>query len=156
MNYQQYQKADMLNGSGVRCTVFVSGCSFACPGCFNKVAWDPKYGSPFDNDIQNQILKDLDSNYISGLTWLGGDPLHKKNYKSVIEFSKKIKQHFENKKDIWLYTGYTLEEIEADPDRKDILKYIDVLVDGKFEIDKKAKIPFRGSTNQRIIQIKNY
>lgn len=152
MNYLNYCNCDLLNGEGIRCVVWVSGCTHNCEGCFSKNTHNPKAGTLFDEEFQNRILNDLNHSFISGLTWSGGDPLHKRNVEAVIAFSKRVKATLPDK-DIWLYTGYTEAQIKDDPLRAPILDVIDVLVDGKFDISKKVAGQFYGSSNQRIIYI---
>lgn len=154
MRYASIMRADLANGLGFRVSLFVSGCARNCPGCFNKEAQDPSFGKPFDEDAKQKIFKELEHEWCKGLSLLGGEPLSKlsDNRKTVIEFAKEVKEKFPAK-DIWAWSGYTLEEIKADDSMKDILKYIDVLVDGPFVEDQKdLSIPFRGSSNQRILK----
>lgn len=154
MRYASIMRADLANGLGFRVSLFVSGCARNCPGCFNKEAQDPSFGKPFDEDAKQKIFKELEHEWCKGLSLLGGEPLSKlsDNRKTVIEFAKEVKEKFPAK-DIWAWSGYTLEEIKADNSMKDILKYIDVLVDGPFiEEQKDLSIPFRGSSNQRILK----
>ena len=153
MNYASIIKADIANGEGFRVSLFVSGCARNCHGCFNKDAQNADFGKPFDDKAKKKIFKELEHEWCKGLSLLGGEPLSKlsDNRKIVIEFAKEVKEKFPDK-DIWAWSGYTLEEIQADDSMKDILKYIDVLVDGPFiEEQKDLSIPFRGSRNQRIL-----
>ena len=153
MNYAKIYRADIANGQGFRVSLFVSGCARNCPGCFNKEAQDPAFGKPFDDKAKQKIFKELEHDWCRGLSLLGGEPLSKlsDNRKTVIAFAKEVKENFPNK-DIAIWSGYTLEEIQADDSMKDILKYVDVLVDGPFiEEQKDLSIPFRGSSNQRIL-----
>ena len=153
MNYAKIYRADIANGIGFRVSLFVSGCARNCSGCFNKEAQDPCYGKEFDEEAKQKIFKELEHEWCKGLSLLGGDPLSKlsDNRKTTIEFAKEVKEKFPTK-DIWCWSGYTLEEIQADDGMKDILKYIDILVDGPFVEEKKdLTIPFRGSSNQRIL-----
>lgn len=150
MNYQTIIKDDLINGEGVRCSLFVSGCSHGCDGCFNEEAWDYRSGQEFSTDTIDTILAELSKPYISGLSLLGGDPLMKKNIETILELCKIVKETYPNKT-IWCWSGYTLEEI-MDNHAKDILQYLDVLVDGKFVSEEKnLTLPFRGSNNQRIL-----
>ena len=154
MNYASIIKADIANGEGFRVSLFVSGCARNCPGCFNKEAQDPTFGKPFDDKAKQKIFKELENEWCRGLSLLGGEPLSKlsDNRKQVIAFAKEVKEKFPTK-DTWIWSGYTLEEIQADDTMKDILKYVDVLVDGPFiEEQKDLSIPFRGSRNQRILK----
>ena len=154
MNYSKIYKADIANGKGFRVSLFVSGCARGCKGCFNKEAQDPAFGKPFDDKAKQKLFKELEYEWCKGLSLLGGEPLSKlsDNRKTVIELAKEVKEKFPTK-DIWTWSGYTLEEIQADDSMKDILKYVDVLVDGPFiEEQKDLSIPFRGSRNQRILK----
>lgn len=154
MNYAKIYKADVANYLGFRVSLFVSGCARNCPGCFNKEAQDPAFGKPFDDKAKQKIFKELEHDWCRGLSLLGGEPLSKlsNNRKTVIAFAKEVKEKFPTK-DIAIWSGYTLEEIQADDSMKDILKYVDVLVDGPFiEEQKDLSIPFRGSRNQRILK----
>ena len=148
MNYAIIKKYDIANGIGVRVSLFVSGCNHRCKGCFNSEAWDFNYGKKFDVNAENEILHVLEKSYIKGLSVLGGEPLQQDS--TLLEFLRKVKSKFPNKS-IWLYTGYTYEQIK---DKKE-LDYVDVLVDGKFvEALKDISLQFRGSSNQRIIDVK--
>ena len=149
MNYSKIYRADIANGQGFRVSLFVSGCARNCKGCFNKEAQDPEFGKLFDGKAKQKIFKELEHDWCRGLSLLGGEPLSKlsDNRKTVIAFAKEVKDKFPNK-DIAIWSGYTLEEIQADDTMKDILKYVDVLVDGPFiEEQKDLSIPFRGSRN---------
>ena len=149
MNYANIYRADIANGQGFRVSLFVSGCARNCKGCFNKEAQDPAFGKPFDDKAKQKIFNELEHDWCRGLSLLGGEPLSKlsDNRKTVIAFAKEVKDKFPNK-DIAIWSGYTLEEIQADDTMKDILKYVDVLVDGPFiEEQKDLSIPFRGSMN---------
>ncbi|AGC34754.1 anaerobic ribonucleotide reductase small subunit [Escherichia phage PBECO4] len=150
MNYQTIIKDDLVNGEGVRCSLFVSGCSHGCDGCFNEEAWDYRSGQLFSTETVEIILQELKKPYVSGLSLLGGDPLMKKNIDEVLNLCKVVKKTYPSKT-IWCWSGYTLDEIMKNH-AKDILQYLDVLVDGKFiESEKNLKLPFRGSNNQRIL-----
>lgn len=151
MKYQQIFKDDLVNGQGVRISIFVSGCNFNCLGCYNQEAQNHDSGHEFTNEDKYEIFRELKKKaYLDGISFLGGDPLTRKNYKDVIELSKELKEKFPTKT-IWLWSGFTLEQIKR-AYCKDILKYIDVLVDGRFEEDKKdLLLPFRGSSNQRVL-----
>ena len=153
MNYANIYRADIANGQGFRVSLFVSGCARNCKGCFNKEAQDPSFGKPFDDKAKQKIFKELEHDWCRGVSLLGGEPLSKlsDNRKTVIAFAKEVKEKFSTK-DIAIWSGYTLEEIQADDTMKDILKYVDVLVDGPFvESKKDLSLPFRGSSNQRIL-----
>ncbi|MBQ9984296.1 MAG: anaerobic ribonucleoside-triphosphate reductase activating protein [Lachnospiraceae bacterium] len=159
MNYAAIKKYDVANGPGVRVSLFVSGCTHHCPGCFNPETWDFNYGSPFDSDVINEILQAMEPSYIRGFTLLGGEPFEYKNQQGLLPLLKKMKSRFPNK-DIWCFSGYTFDkDILGDmmtkwPETKEMLSYIDVLVDGEFVMDKKdLSLRFRGSSNQRIIKV---
>jgi len=153
MNYASILKCDIANGPGFRVSLFVSGCKRNCNRCFNKEAQNPCFGKLFDDEAKNKIFAELEKSYCAGLSLLGGEPMSilSDNRKQVIAFAKEVKEKFPDKT-TWLWSGYTLEELQADKNTKDIFKYIDVLVDGPFEYTKKdLSIPFRGSSNQRIL-----
>ena len=160
MNYADIKRVDVANGEGVRVSVFVSGCNHHCKGCFNECAWDFNYGNKFTEKQEEEVLQDLDHDYISGLTLLGGEPLEPANQEGLLPLVKKAKEKFPDKK-IWCYTGFDFEKdvvgkmAKQSDTTKELLKYIDVVVDGKFEEDKKdLKLKFRGSSNQRILDVK--
>lgn len=151
MNYMAIFKDDLINGEGVRCSLFVSGCSHGCPGCYSEHAWDYRSGEKFGTEQVQEILDEMEKPYVMGLSLLGGDPLMLKNISTVIDLCKVLKDKYPNKT-IWCWSGYTLDEIlnnHAEP----VLEYIDVLVDGKFVQElKDLKLPYRGSSNQRILR----
>ena len=154
MNYSKIYRADIANGENFRVSLFVSGCARNCKGCFNPEAQDPCFGKPFDDEAKQKIFKELEHEWCKGVSFLGGEPLSKlsDNRKVVIALAKEIREKFPDKNQ-WLWSDYILEEIQADDSMKDILKYIDVLVDGPFiEEQKDLSIPFRGSKNQRILK----
>lgn len=154
MNFLTITKCDQVNGEGLRVVLWVSGCSHECRECQNAYSWKPDRGVPFDESAKEEIFEELGKDWCSGITFSGGDPLYINNRKEVIAFCKEIREKFPNKT-IWLYTGYTLEEIEADESMKGVLKYLDVLLDGKFECDNKSPDkPWVGSANQRVIKLK--
>ena len=160
MNYADIKRVDVVNGEGVRVSVFVSGCNHHCKGCFNQCAWDFNYGNEFTEKEEEEVIDDLNHDYISGLTLLGGEPLEPINQEGLLPLVKKVKEKFPDKK-IWCYTGFDFEKdvvgkmAKESNTTKELLKYIDVLVDGKFEEDKKdLKLRFRGSSNQRILDVK--
>lgn len=160
MNYAAIKNNDIANGLGIRVSLFVSGCTHHCKGCFNSVAWSFDYGNPFTEETQAQILSLLDKPHIKGLTLLGGEPMEPQNQVEIIKLLRQVKQKFPQK-DIWCYSGYTLEELcdkqslSHTSVTDEILSLVDVLVDGKFEEEKKnLKLKFRGSSNQRLINIK--
>lgn len=151
MNYQAVIKEDFVNGEGVRCSLFVSGCSHGCANCFNEEAWDYRSGQKYTGKVEFEILVQLNEPHISGLSILGGDPLMPKNIDTVLTLCHRVKLMYPDK-DIWCWSGYTLEEIQSNH-AKDILKYVDVLIDGKFvESEKNLDLPYRGSNNQRILK----
>lgn len=149
MNYGKLNKTDIANGTGVRVSLFVSGCRNRCKGCFNPETWDFNYGEPFTGDTIDEILKALEPEYISGLTILGGDPMECENVRPVFELCRAVKKNYPDKT-IWIYTGYLWEDVR----HLDMMIFCDVLVDGKFiEAEKDLTLKFRGSRNQRIIDV---
>lgn len=160
MNYAEIKYNDIANGPGVRVTLFVSGCTHRCKNCFNEIAWDFNYGKPFTKDTENDILKACESDYISGVSVLGGEPFEPENQLALIDFLEKFREKFPQK-NIWCYSGYVYEQIIGEyPARcftdksKRLLDLIDVLVDGKFvEELHSLMLKFRGSSNQRIIDL---
>lgn len=155
MNYANIKYFDVANGDGVRTSLFVSGCPHHCKGCFNEVAWDYNYGNEYNEDILKSIVESIKPYYIAGASILGGEPLAPDNMKCVANTVKYIKDNTDNK-NIWLYSGYTWEEIiENTYIKENILPFIDILVDGRFIEDlKDISLKFRGSSNQRIIDVK--
>ncbi len=160
MNYADIKKIDVANGEGVRVSVFVSGCNHHCKGCFNQCAWDFNYGKKFTEKEEQQIIDYMNHDYISGLSLLGGEPLEPKNQEGLLPLVKKVKEKFPNK-NIWCYTGFDFEKdvvekmAKNNETTRELLKYIDIIVDGKFEEDKKdLKLQFRGSSNQKIVDVK--
>ena len=153
MNYHNIKTDDMLNGDGLRVTCWVSGCDIGCFNCYNPQTWDFNSGIPFTNDTMQEILEDLSKPYIKGLTLSGGHPLDPHNVPKVLEIVKRVKMVFPNK-DIWTYSGYVWENIIKDETLREILKYTDVLVDGAYVDElRDISLPFRGSSNQRIIDV---
>ncbi len=158
MNVAEIKKCDIANGPGVRVSLFVSGCTHHCPGCFNKVAWDFDYGIPFTEAVRQEILTALMPDYIQGLTLLGGEPLEPVNQQALLPFLKKVRECCPEK-NIWCYSGYTFEQITGEMCEKvsytkELLALLDVLVDGRFvESKKDITLRFRGSGNQRIINL---
>ena len=149
MRYHNITKDDMLNGDGVRVVLWVAGCAHCCKECQNPVTWDPNGGLEFDEAAKQEIFELLDKSYISGITFSGGDPLHVNNAYDVTELAKEIRAKYPQKT-IWLYTGSMWEEVR----KMEIAKYIDILVDGEFECDKKdANLHWKGSSNQRVIDV---
>lgn len=156
MYYGNIKYYDIANGDGVRTSLFVSGCNHHCNGCFNKESWDFEYGKFFDSEALENISKSLEPEYISGLTILGGEPLDYKNINIVHAIILYVKEKYPEKT-IWVYTGYTYEELVGREHliTNSVLRNIDVLVDGKFiEELKDISLKFRGSSNQRIIDVK--
>lgn len=151
MRYQTIIKGDLVNGEGVRCSLFVSGCSHGCVGCFNESAWDYRSGTEFGTETVQEILDELSKPYIDGLSLLGGDPLMPKNISTVLELCSVVKEKYPNK-NIWCWTGYTLQEVQNNH-ASGILQYCDVLIDGKFiDSQKDLTLAFRGSNNQKILK----
>ncbi len=159
MNYCGIKKCDIANGIGVRVTLFVSGCTHHCKGCFQPETWDFDYGEPFTESTEQEILDALAPDYIHGLTLLGGEPFEPENQSVLVEFLKKVKEAYP-KKTVWCYTGYLLDEELLFPSRArcehtdEMLGMIDVLVDGEFVLEKKnISLQFCGSENQRLIDL---
>ena len=159
MYYGNIKNIDIANGNGIRVSLFVSGCTNRCKGCFQPETWDFCYGQPFDEQTRKEILCMLSPDYINGLSVLGGEPFEPANQPELLSFLRVVKEKYPNK-DIWAFTGFTLEELLSDgayPRTKEtdqLLSLIDVLVDGRFEEDKKdISLRFRGSSNQRIIDL---
>ncbi len=148
-----YKPFNFVDGEGVRCSLYVSGCLFQCEGCYNKVAQSFSYGKEYTKVLENQIFADLEQNYVQGLTLLGGEPfLHTP---ILLPLVRRFRETFGDTKDIWCWTGYTWEEMMLETDDKlALLSTIDVLVDGRFERDKMdLSLAFRGSSNQRLIDV---
>ena len=161
MYYGNITKTDIADGDGVRVSLFVSGCRNCCKGCFQPETWDFKYGTEFTQETENQILEFLRPSYISGLTVLGGEPFEEENQRILAPFLRKVKETYPSKT-IWCYTGYVLEkDLLPEDGRKhceatgEMLKYIDILVDGPFiEEQKNISLKFRGSEHQRMLKLK--
>lgn len=162
MNYHKIDKCSISNGIGFRTVLWVSGCSHHCDGCHNPETWDGDSGQIFDETAKQELFNNLEHEYISGVTFSGGDPLADENAETVYRLVREIREKFPDKS-IWLYTGFRLEEIAIDT-KNSIEEYrfraaanADVLVDGKFEADKKnLSLPFRGSSNQRLINMRDW
>lgn len=155
MNYSDIKFTDMINGKGIRVSLFVSGCSHKCKGCFNKDTWDENYGVPFTKEIQENIFEYFEKFDIAmrGLSLLGGDPTYCKNVDTLREFCSEFKKRFP-KKDIWIWSGFTWEQIKADPKKYELLKLCDVLIEGRFvEALKDLNLKWRGSSNQRVVDV---
>ena len=148
-----YKPYNFVDGEGVRCSLYVSGCPFACKGCYNRVAQNFNYGQVYDQALQDQIIEDLAAPYCQGLTLLGGEPMLNTNV--TLPLCHAVRDHFGQSKDIWSWTGYTFEELSVDSqDKLELLSLLDVLVDGRFDVSRKdLTLQFRGSANQRIIDV---
>lgn len=159
MNYADIKKLDVANGPGVRVTIFVSGCNHHCKNCFNKETWDFNYGKEFTNDTINEIIKELSPSHIKGLTLLGGEPFEPINQKGLLPLVKKVREIYPDK-DIWAFSGFLfdkdiIEKMYKNDYTKELLSNIDVLVDGPFvEELKNPSLKFKGSSNQRTINVK--
>ena len=149
MRYHNITKDDMLNGDGLRVVLWVAGCGHHCKECHNPITWDPDGGLPFGEAAKQEIFEELGKPYISGITFSGGDPLYPANVAEVTELAKEIRKQFPDKT-IWLYTGGLWEEVCG----MEIIRYIDVLVDGEFEVERKElNLQWKGSANQRVIDV---
>jgi len=148
-----YKPFMFVDGEGVRCSLYVSGCLFACDGCFNRATWNFRYGTPYTAELEDRIITDLRQPYVQGLTLLGGEPFL--NTAVCLSLVRRVRAEFGDSKDIWSWSGYTYDELLLDSaDKVELLRSIDVLVDGPFENDKKDfTLQFRGSSNQRIIDV---
>ena len=148
-----YKAFNFVDGEGVRNSLYVSGYLFACEGCFNKAVQNFNYGTPFTESLMNQIIEDLSHDYVQGLTLLGGEPFL--NTDVCLSVVKRVRETFGSAKDIWSWSGYTFEELLLEtPDKLELLHSIDILVDGRFELAKRnLNLQFRGSSNQRIIDV---
>lgn len=162
MNYGNIKNTDIANGEGVRVTLFVSGCTHHCKNCFNPETWDFNYGQPFTKEVEDKLIKLLSPTYIKGLTLLGGEPMEPQNQKALLPFLKRVKETFGETKNIWSYTGFVYDKDLVKGGRayteytSELLSLIDVLVDGPFvESLKNIMLKFRGSSNQRVIDLKN-
>lgn len=160
MYYADIKKYDIANGVGVRVSVFVSGCTHHCKGCFNFEAWDFKYGKKFTEETIDEIIEAMKPSYIRGLSLLGGEPFEPQNQEGLLPLLRKVKEVYGDTKDIWAYSGYLFDKQICDEMMKkydftrEFVSYIDVLVDGKFEMDlKNPSLRFRGSSNQRVIKV---
>ena len=156
MNYCQIIKNDVANGPGIRLSLFVSGCSNHCEGCFQPKTWDPDYGELFTAGVLEEVLDELAKPYYTGITILGGDPFYKDNRSEVLCLIRSIRRKFAYARSIWLYTGYTFEHLTEEHDETvdDIISMSDVMVDGPFILSQKSMfLAFRGSENQRIIDL---
>lgn len=161
MNYADIKQYDVANGPGVRVSLFVSGCTHMCKGCFNYEAWDFKFGRPFTEETIDKIIEYLSPSYVAGLTLLGGEPFEHVNQIGLLPLLRKVKEVYPNKS-IWCFSGYEFDKdivslmCKKWPETSEILSYLDVLVDGKFiEELKSAKLIFKGSSNQRTILVQD-
>ncbi|MBR6382272.1 MAG: anaerobic ribonucleoside-triphosphate reductase activating protein [Lachnospiraceae bacterium] len=158
MNYASIKKYDIADGPGVRVSLFVSGCTHHCKGCFNPETWDFCYGSPYTEETQKEILEAMAPEYIRGFTCLGGEPMEPANRGTVLGLLREIRERFPEKS-LWIYTGYLFDKdlqewAKTDGDVAQILELVDVMVDGEFVLEKKnIRLPFRGSENQRVIDV---
>lgn len=160
MRYATIKKCDVANGTGIRVSIFVSGCHHHCKGCFNSDAWDFNYGNEYNEKVEEAILNELDKSYIQGLSLLGGEPLEYVNQKGLLSLVKKAKMRHPEKT-IWCYTGYKFDEdvmgkmIDDCPETKELISNLDIVVDGKYDEElRNLNLKFRGSSNQRIIDVK--
>ena len=154
MNVSGYYPADMLNGPGTRVTVFVSGCEHRCRGCYNAMTWNPKNGKPYDVAFEQRVIDELNNPEIpkAGLSLSGGDPLYPNNVETILALVKRVREECPDKT-IWLWTGYRIEDLSDA--QKQVVDLIDVVIDGKFEEDlKDPTLVWRGSSNQRVIEVK--
>ena len=153
MRYAKIRKLDVTNGPGIRTTLFVSGCTHNCEGCFNKEQQDFNYGNEFTKETENEFIEYTKSRQIKGVNILGGEPMQQTMDDSLLNLLKRIK--IETNKPIWLWSGYKFEEKIIEPKMLELLKQVDVLIDGKFEIEKRdLMLKYRGSENQRVIDVK--
>ena len=159
MYYGEIKNCDIADGQGVRVTLFVSGCTNCCKGCFQPQTWDFEYGKPFTAETEEHLLKLLAPDFINGLTLLGGEPMEPQNQRALLPFVKKVRETMPHKT-VWCYSGFTLDELLTDGSHPrcevtdELLSLIDVLVDGKFvEELKDISLRFRGSSNQRLIDL---
>ena len=151
MRYNKIRKMDISNGPGVRVSIFFQGCDFHCKGCFNTETWDFNGGKEFNDEVINHILDLCNNEVISGLSILGGEPLNPKNIEGTTLLAKIFKEHYPNKT-IWLWSGYFFDDYVKD---KEIVNYIDVLIDGQFKIELSSPLlKYKGSSNQRVIDVK--
>lgn len=158
MHYANIKNNDIANGPGIRVSLFVSGCTHHCKGCFNEVAWDFDYGTPFTQETIEEILEMLRPSYIKGLTLLGGEPFEPQNQGAIVELLRRVKKEYPQKS-IWSFSGYVFDKIVSGTlgdwaITKEFLSYLDVLVDGPFVEEKKnLNLRFRGSENQRLLDV---
>lgn len=166
MNYADIKKYDIANGTGIRVTLFVSGCTHHCKGCFNQETWDFNYGKPFTEDNIDEIMGYLEPDYCAGLTLLGGEPFERSNQQGILPLLRRFREKYprdryeEHHRNVWAFSGYTFESdilgrmYKEWPETSEMLSYIDVLVDGEFHEDEKdLRLIFKGSSNQRTILV---
>ena len=160
MYYGNLKKCDIANGIGVRVTLFVSGCTNHCPDCFQPQTWDFHFGRPFTADTEREIFAELDKSYVDGLTVLGGEPFEPENQRVLVPFVRRVRETYPQKT-VWAFSGFTLEELRTEGSHPrcevtdELLSMLDVLVDGRFvEALKDISLRFRGSSNQRLIDMK--
>ncbi|MCR5469096.1 MAG: anaerobic ribonucleoside-triphosphate reductase activating protein [Lachnospiraceae bacterium] len=159
MNYGEIKKNDIADGPGVRVSLFVSGCTHHCKGCFNAMTWDFNYGSPYTKETEDEIMEALKPSYIKGLTLLGGEPFETDNQWEVVRLLRRLREEMPEK-DVWCYSGYVFEELTGESRARcevtdEMLSLIDILVDGEFVEEKRnLMLKFRGSENQRILDLK--
>ncbi|GLB46222.1 anaerobic ribonucleoside-triphosphate reductase-activating protein [Philodulcilactobacillus myokoensis] len=148
-----YKPFNFVDGEGIRCSLYVSGCLFNCPGCYNVAAQNFHYGQPYTKGLEDQIIDDMSKSYVQGLTLLGGEPFL--NTQVCLKICERVRKEFGHKKDIWSWSGYTWEELMNESyDKLKLLSMLDILIDGRFLEDKKdLTLQFRGSSNQRIIDV---
>lgn len=149
MRYHNITKDDMLNGEGLRVVLWVAGCNHCCKECQNPITWDAEGGVLFDANAKQELFDELEKSYVSGITFSGGDPLFTANTYEITELAREVKKRYPHKT-VWLYTGYEWEAIMDYP----VMQYVDVVVDGKFEVAKADKqLKWKGSSNQRVIDV---
>lgn len=160
MNYIKIVPCDIANGEGVRVSLFVSGCNHHCPGCHNPQTWDANAGQPFTEETLDELIELLRPDYIQGLTLTGGDPLYPENRQMICEILVRVRKEFGGSKDVWMWTGYTLEELWNQDDFFIgswlcwILATVDILVDGPYiESKRDISLPYMGSSNQRVLDL---
>lgn len=163
MNYASIRTCDIANGEGVRVSLFVSGCTHHCKGCFNPDQWDFAYGKPFTTATEAEIFAALEPSFVAGLTILGGEPMEPTNQRALVPFLRRFRARFGATKTLWVYTGCVLESDLKSPSRwrtdvtDEFLSFVDVLVDGPFlEAKKDISLAFKGSSNQRIIRLNSH
>lgn len=149
-----YKPFMFVDGEGVRCSLYVSGCLFACEGCFNEATWNFRYGRPYTGELEERILADLAHESVQGLTLLGGEPFL--NTPVCLRLVRRVRERFGDTKDVWCWSGYTFEQLVAEtPDKVDLLRHLDVLVDGPFDLaERDLALQFRGSRNQRVLDVR--